>query len=82
MQLFCTKKYFFVRKCKIHALRDRFFFDLSNHKIVGGCSTLLAKSNKKMHFSRLRFSFISAQRHKKGSLRSEPEWVTGYGVMP
>ena len=27
---------------------------MSDHKIVGGCSTLLAKSNKKMHFSRPR----------------------------
>ena len=23
------------------------------------------------------FSFISAKKHKKGSLRSEPEWVAG-----
>jgi len=30
------------------------FFDMSDHKIMGGCSTLLAKSNKKMHFSRPR----------------------------
>jgi len=30
------------------------FFDMSDHKIVGGCSTLLAKLNKKMHFSRPR----------------------------
>ena len=27
-----------------------FFFDMSDHKIVGGCSTLLAKSNKKCIF--------------------------------
>ena len=27
---------------------------MSDHKIVGGCSTLLAKSNKKVHFSRPR----------------------------
>ena len=54
MQVFWLKKYFFVRKCKILALRDRFFFDLSDHKIVGGCSTSVAKSNKKMHFSRPR----------------------------
>ena len=30
------------------------FFDMSDHEIVGGCSTSVAKSNKKMHFSRPR----------------------------
>ena len=50
MQLFCKKKTFFFKKSKIFALRDRCFFDLSDHEIVGGCSTLLAKSNKKNTF--------------------------------
>ena len=54
MQLFCKKKTFFFKKSKIFALRDRCFFDMIDPKIVGGCSTLLAKSNKKMHFSRPR----------------------------
>ena len=54
MQVFWLKKYFFVRKCKILALRDRCFIDLSDHEIVGGCSTSVAKSNKKIHFSRPR----------------------------
>ena len=36
MQIFCKKKYFFFKKSKIFALRDRCFFDLSDHEIVGG----------------------------------------------
>ena len=54
---FLQEKIFFFKKSKIFAQRDRCFFDLSDHEIVGGCSTLLAKSNKKMHFSRPR-SFV------------------------
>ena len=46
MQIFCKKKIFFFKKSKIFALRDRCFFDLSDHKIVGGCSTLLARSKE------------------------------------
>jgi len=52
MQVFWLKKYFFCKKVQNTGSMRSFFFDLSDHEIVGGCSTLLAKSNKKMHFSR------------------------------
>lgn len=34
MQVFWLKKYFFVKKSKIFALRDRCFFDLSDHFVL------------------------------------------------
>ena len=47
------------------------FFDMSDHKIVGGCSTLLAKSNKKMHFSRPDYIPCSRNRIKKCIFRDQ-----------
>ncbi len=54
MQVFWLKKYLFCKKVQNICSKRSFFFDLSDHKIVGGCSTSVAKSNKKMHFSRPR----------------------------
>ena len=44
---------------------------MSDHKIVGGCSTLLAKSNKKMHFSRPDYIPCSRNRIKKCIFRDQ-----------
>ena len=50
MQVFGLKKNFFCKKVQNTCSKRSFFFDLSDHEIVGGCSTLLAKSNKKCNF--------------------------------
>ena len=41
------------------------FFDMSDHEIVGGCSTLLAKSNKKCIFRDQGLAYIKKSRLKK-----------------
>ena len=46
MQIFCKKKKFFFQKVQNICSKRSFFFDLSDHKIVGGCSTLLARSKE------------------------------------
>ena len=55
----------------IPTTKVRNFFDMSDHEIVGGCSTLLAKSNKKMHFSRPNYIPCSRNRIKKCIFRDQ-----------
>ena len=55
----------------IPTTKVRNFFDMSDHEIVGGCSTLLAKSNKKMHFSRPNYIPCSRNRTKKCIFRDQ-----------
>ena len=71
MQVFWLKKYFFCKKVQNTCSKRSFFFDLSDHKIVGGCSTSVAKSNKKMHFSRPDYIPCSRNRIKKCNFRDQ-----------